>query len=153
MDNQANQFFINFVSSIEQLKILTADYNTAFLNLSTIYKSFDNEELKKQIPNLSDEEKIGLLNLLNTIRRLSFTIKTDVESLKQDFALTETEEKTLEKTYETIETKVLFEYKQLKQFVQILNNIKVKHINVQALILNSEKEKKALEAMQTPNQF
>lgn len=147
MDLQTQQFFTGFIQDIMTLKILVADYNTSFVNLKAMYGSLTQEQLLEK---LGGQEKQGVLTLLNNLRRVAFSLNTDIESLKSELMLSDEDETKLSQGFEEIETKVLFDYKKVKDFVQILNNIKIKNINVQAAIINPEKEKRAYESMQTP---
>jgi len=147
MDTQVTNFFSVFMQDSTNLKILTADYNTSFINLQGMYGKLSREELQKA---LSDNERAALLTMLNNIRRLAFSLQTDLESLKKDLGLTDEDWKGIEDTYKTFEVDVLPDYIQMKKYVQKLNNIKLKHINVKALLITQEKERTAMQSMQTP---
>jgi len=149
MDSQVTNFFAGFMQDSLNLKVLIADYNTSFLNLKGMYGELTREQLQKA---LSDNERGSLLTLLNNIRRLAFSLQTDLESLKKDLGLNQTEFEEIEKSYLTFETDVLPDYKQMKTYIQKLNNIKLRHINVKALLITQEKEKKAIDSMKTPNE-
>lgn len=149
MDTQVTTFFAGFMQDSLNLKVLIADYNTAFINLKGMYGKKTKEELQSA---LSDNERAALLTMLNNIRRLAFSLQTDLESLKKDIGLTETEFIEINKHYSTFETDVLPDYQEMKQYIQKLNNIKLKHINVKALLITQEKEKKALDSMKTPSE-
>ena len=147
MDSQVTNFFAGFMQDSLNLKVLIADYNTSFLNLKGMYGNLTREQLQKA---LSDNERASLLTLLNNIRRLAFSLQTDLESLKKDLGLTEEEFEEIDKAYTTFETDVLPDYIKMKLYIQKINNIKLKHINVQAFIINPDKEDTALLSMQTP---
>jgi uncharacterized protein YbgA (DUF1722 family) len=148
MDSQVTNFFSGFMQDSLNLKVLIADYNTSFINLQGMYGKLSREELQKA---LSDNERSALLQLLNNIRRLSFSLQTDLESLKKDLGLTEQEFNEIKETYRTFEEDVLPDYKRMKEYIQELNNIKLRHINVKALLLTQEKERTAIQSMQTPS--
>ena len=157
-ENQAGQFLLGFIQDTINLKVLIADYNTSYINFKAIYASkipqAEWEKRKEElISELPEAERRAFLAMLNNIRRLAFSVYTDVISLEKDLALTDKEKESFEEAYTEIETKALFDYKRCKDFVQILNNIKVKHLNMKALIINDEKERQAIEAMQTPKGF
>jgi hypothetical protein len=149
MDAQVTNFFSVFMQDSMQLKILIADYNTSFINLQGMYGNLTKLELQKA---LSDNERGALLTMLNNIRRLAFSLQTDLESLKKDLGLTELEFKEITDTYKTFEEDVLPDYQLMKQYIQKLNNIKLRHINVKALLITQEKERKAIQSMQTPTE-
>ncbi len=148
MDSQVTNFFSGFMQDSLNLKVLIADYNTSFLNLKGMYGNLTKEQLQTT---LNDTDRSSLLTLLNNIRRLSFSLQTDLESLKKDLGLNEKEFEEITKSYETFEVDVLPDYKQMKKYIQQLNNIKLRHINVKALLITQEKEKKAIDSMRTPN--
>lgn len=145
MDAQVNQFFTGFIQDIANLKILIADYNTSFINLKATYGNLTPEQILEK---MSEQDKASLLALLNNIRRFSFSLYVDVQSIKSDLQIEN--EKEFENAYTQIENEVLFDYSYAKTFIQTLNDIKTKNINVQALIINETKDKIAYEAMQTP---
>lgn len=149
MDSQVTSFFAGFMQDSLNLKVLIADYNTSFINLQGMYGKKTKEELQTA---LGDNERAALLTLLNNIRRLAFSLQTDLESLKKDLGLPEEEFKTIEEAYQTFETDVLPNYTLMKKYIQKLNTIKLRHINVKALLITQEKDKKAIDAMRTPNE-
>ena len=150
MDSQVSNFFAGFMQDSLQLKVLIADYNTSFINLQGMYGNKTREELQTA---LTDNERAALLTMLNNIRRLSFSLQTDLESLKQDLGLKEEEYKEIIDSYSTFETDVLPDYQKMKKYIQKLNDIKLKHIDVKALLITQEKERRALQSMQTPSEF
>lgn len=155
MDIQSTQFFQGFIQDTIGLKILIADYNSFFVNISVGLENYTvpekkREEILKRFNNLSEQEKGALLGLLNNIRRIAFSLQIDLKSLENELGISGKEKTLLEESYKEIEEVSLPDYKKCKQYLQALNDIKVKHINVQALLITSEKELRAREAMQTP---
>jgi hypothetical protein len=149
MDSQVTSFFAGFMQDSMTLKVLIADYNTSFINLQGMYGKLTKEELQKA---LSDNERGSLLTIVNNIRRLAFCLQTDIESLRTDLGLDEKEFTAITDSYKTFEQDILPDYAKMKIYIQKLNNIKLKHINVKALLITQEKERKAIQSMQTPNE-
>lgn len=155
MDIQASQFFQGFIQDTINLKILVADYNSFFVNISFGLENYTDEakkkeEIMKRFNNLSGQEKVALLGLLNNTRRIAFSLQTDLKSLEENLGLSASTKKALEENYKEIENVSLPNYEKCKAYLQALNDIKVKHINIQAMIITQEKEQRAREAMQTP---
>jgi hypothetical protein len=155
MDSQATQFFLGFIQDTVSLKILVADYNSFFVNISFGLerikdKAKQEEEIAARFSKLSEQDKSTLLNLLNNIRRIAFSLQIDLKSMESSLGLSKEETDALERDYKEIEEVSLPDYKKCKSFLQSLNDIKIKHIDVQALIITQEKEERAMKAMQTP---
>lgn len=155
MNDQAVSFFVGFIQDTNNLKILLADYNSFFVNMSFGLENLaeetkKREEINKRFGALNAEQKAGLLGLLNNIRRIAFSLQIDIESLKENLSLSIEEKKRLEENYKEIEEISMPDYKKCKAYLQEINNIKVKNINVQLLLINREKEQNAKAAMQNP---
>jgi hypothetical protein len=157
MNDQATQFFLVFIQNTEQLKSLVADYNSFFVNISFGLESEKDiakrtEEITKRFSALAPQDKGTLLLMLNTIRRIAFSLQTDLESMKENLGLSEKTLKTLNENYKEIEEVSMPNYQKCKSYLQALNDIKVKHINIKALIITQEKEQRAIQSMQTPQE-
>lgn len=157
MNDQATQFFVVFIQNTEQLKSLVADYNSFFVNISFGLESETDiakrtEEITKRFSALAPQDKGTLLLMLNTIRRIAFSLQTDLESMKENLGLSEKILKTLTENYKEIEEVSMPNYQKCKAYLQVLNDIKVKNINIKALIITQEKEQRAIKAMQTPQE-
>jgi hypothetical protein len=149
MDAQITSFFSGFMQDSLSLKVLIADYNTSFINLQGMYGKMSVEELQKA---LSDNERGALLTMLNNIRRLAFSLQIDLESLQKDLGLSDDKLQEITDVYKTFEEDVLPDYVKMKAYIKKLNDIKLKQINVKALLITQEKEMKAIQSMQTPKE-
>ena len=157
MNDQATQFFLVFIQNTEQLKSLVADYNSFFVNISFGLESEIDigkrtEEITKRFSALAPQDKGTLLLMLNTIRRIAFSLQTDLESMKENLGLSTKTLVALAENYKEIEEVSMPNYLKCKAYLQALNDIKVKHINIKALIITQEKEQRAIQAMQTPQE-
>lgn len=155
MDAQVNQFFLGFIQDTINLKALIADYNSFFINISFGVNKIEDptkqkEAITKRFNNLSVQEKGLLLTLLNNVRRIAFSLQTDLKSLEKFLNLNKDLKKTINENYDEIENVFLPDYKKCKEYLQALNDIKVGYINVEAMIVTPEKEQRAIESMQTP---
>ncbi len=155
MDKQVNQFFYGFIQDTVNLKALTADYNSLMINVSVgLNKIEDKEkrqkELDKRMEEMPQQQKALLLNLLNNMRRVAFSLQTDLNSLNQYLNIDSKTKHIIEENYKNIENTFLPDYNKCKAYLQALNDIKVKNINVESMIITAQKEQQAIESMQTP---
>jgi len=155
MDAQVNQFFYGFIEDTINLKILIADYNSFFINVSLGTQQIQDIEkqkieINKRFNAMQPDQKGQLLNLLNALRRIAFSLQTDLNSLQKHIKLSDKIKEEINLNYQEIEESSMPDYKKCKNFLQALNDIKVNYINVEAFITTPKKDQDAIASMKTP---
>ena len=137
MENALNYLGI-LLNDIEQSKNNLASYNNLLLILSAKYGILENPN--KLAKSMSEQERFAIINAVGMFRMYATRAFIGYTSIKSKLTPLPPEiENQINLCYTSIKSQAIPEYNESESFVQLLSNIFVDEINVQAIINTSKK--------------
>jgi hypothetical protein len=138
------------LNDIEQLKNNLAQYNNLILMLEAKYGV--DLTVNKLSKTMGEQERVAVINTVGLFRTYATRTYIGYSSIKKSFINLDPEtEEQIEKHYKVISRTAVPNYDEAETFVQILSNLFVNEINVQALINQSQKTESLAQASVSPN--
>jgi len=138
------------LNDIEQLKNNLAQYNNLVLMLEAQYGA--DLSITKLSKTMNENQKVAIINTVGLFRTYATRTFIGYTSIKKSFSnLDESVEKQIESYYKTISRTAVPDYDDAETFVQLLSNLFVNEINVQALINQSQKTESLAQSSVSPN--
>lgn len=149
-NNNALNYLGILLNDIEQSKNNLSSYNNLLLILSMSHGVNDNPMKLAKLMN--DGERNAIIQTVGLFRTYATRAYIGYTSIKQNFTKQSTESKdTIEETYSKIKSQAIPDYDDSEKFVQLLSNLFVEEINVQALINTSQKTESLAQSSASPN--